>query len=1066
MSPHVPPPPETLLVHSHFVRAIVRSLLRSADGEDDVVQQAMLRAWQGGPRQPGLLRPWLSRISRNLAIDHLRAARRRERHLRSAGAPPPAPSADEVLQREEQRQRVIRAVLALPQPYRDTLLLRYWEERSNAAIARRLGEPAATIRSRLKRGLQMLRERLDRDYGGRAQWSFALLPLAGAGQAAGAGAGAAAGAATFSGTGALLMAQTKLVATAAVLVAAGVLIWALLRDGGAPAPGQPGEAPAGLAPASGALAAAPAGVTVPAPEPEAGHRVEIGAAAALTVRGRTLDKGVPLAAVPVTLQWFDGLDTAGEPDSEHEVESDAEGRFVWRGPVREALASLRARTPRARAIVWSEVAVVEPGQEEVTLELSVMPLDRVLSGRVHDTDGEPIEEARLTVNGWPETATVTGSDGRYEIFVPSRGYPLLVGSDRHRARLLQSYMPDDAVRYELDIELEPGASFRGRVVDRTSAPVAGARVRASGVVMDDAVTDAEGTFRIGGVAPGSRHELSATLAGFRPGKVMATPDGEDVEIVLLPGLALPLRVIGPDGRPVVAARVRVVLRMGGGWLPRGLTGTDGRLRLEDLEPGAIDVIVDKPGFVRQRRRVDVGEAAAELVVPMRPGFPVAGRVVDGTGAPVHGASVYCRVGAGLDVSEVGTRDTSDVDGRFAIEDLPDSGFTLVVFHEDHRPAEIDGVVAGRSDIVVRLQSAPMVAGRVVDGATGRPVPKFTVQVAADHEVQALHMDPLVCDDADGVFRAQHPRMVAGAELFVEVRAEGYAPARIGSTARVDARPEDNVIALSAGTLVTGVLRDAKDGTPVAGALVVLEHGDPDADLHRFFARIVPLEQHAGRQRTGADGSFAFACVPAGENRLRIGHPDYPQATFGPFDVAAGTDRLEVQPVLSRGVAVRGRVTGLAGAAGLAVSAHRFPDPTVQAKVQPDHTFAFAGLGPGTYRLVLGDGSRHHRVDVEVADEDVEGIELLVRSGSGSVRVDVVGLDRGHAQVVGLPGADGRRGPAVGLRFEHAAFRVEGLPPGRYRVWVGAMGRAGSGAVEVDVGEGEVAVTVEYREGRR
>lgn len=72
------PAPEALLAHRSFVRGIVRSLLRGADGEDDVVQKVLLRAWQRPPESPGRLRVWLAKVARNLAIDHLRTRRRQQ----------------------------------------------------------------------------------------------------------------------------------------------------------------------------------------------------------------------------------------------------------------------------------------------------------------------------------------------------------------------------------------------------------------------------------------------------------------------------------------------------------------------------------------------------------------------------------------------------------------------------------------------------------------------------------------------------------------------------------------------------------------------------------------------------------------------------------------------------------------------------------------------------------------------------------------------------------------------------------------------------------------------------
>jgi DNA-directed RNA polymerase specialized sigma24 family protein len=71
--------PEALLAHRRFLRPIVRALLRGGDGEDDVVQEALVREWLAGPAAPRAPGSWLARVARNLSFDHLRAARRGER---------------------------------------------------------------------------------------------------------------------------------------------------------------------------------------------------------------------------------------------------------------------------------------------------------------------------------------------------------------------------------------------------------------------------------------------------------------------------------------------------------------------------------------------------------------------------------------------------------------------------------------------------------------------------------------------------------------------------------------------------------------------------------------------------------------------------------------------------------------------------------------------------------------------------------------------------------------------------------------------------------------------------
>jgi RNA polymerase sigma factor (sigma-70 family) len=103
-----------------------------------------------------------------------------------APAAPEAP--DAFAERLEAEQRLTLALAGLAEPFRSTLMLRYYEDLEPSEIAARLRLPGGTVRWRLMRGLALLRERLDESHGGdRRAWSLALVPLARLDGAAGLG---------------------------------------------------------------------------------------------------------------------------------------------------------------------------------------------------------------------------------------------------------------------------------------------------------------------------------------------------------------------------------------------------------------------------------------------------------------------------------------------------------------------------------------------------------------------------------------------------------------------------------------------------------------------------------------------------------------------------------------------------------------------------------------------------------------------------------------------------------------------------------------------------------------
>jgi Sigma-70, region 4 len=103
--------------------------------------------------------------------------RREVREKRSAQPDGAEISPAELAAMEETRRRVVAAVLALPEPQRGVILLRHWSGLSCAEIAARRDENESTVRNRLMRAHEKLREALDADFGDRASWRHALLPF-------------------------------------------------------------------------------------------------------------------------------------------------------------------------------------------------------------------------------------------------------------------------------------------------------------------------------------------------------------------------------------------------------------------------------------------------------------------------------------------------------------------------------------------------------------------------------------------------------------------------------------------------------------------------------------------------------------------------------------------------------------------------------------------------------------------------------------------------------------------------------------------------------------------------
>jgi hypothetical protein len=123
------------------------------------------------------------------------------------------------------QRKLVDAVEALEEPYRSTVVHRFFDDRKPAEIARLSGVPRKTVETRLRRATQLLRARLDSDFGGhRRSWCLALIPLVHLSVPAKAAAASIGGAVAI--TGVLAMSKKAvIVVISIVLVGAFVAGW-------------------------------------------------------------------------------------------------------------------------------------------------------------------------------------------------------------------------------------------------------------------------------------------------------------------------------------------------------------------------------------------------------------------------------------------------------------------------------------------------------------------------------------------------------------------------------------------------------------------------------------------------------------------------------------------------------------------------------------------------------------------------------------------------------------------------------------------------------------------------
>lgn len=169
---------EAALRDDRWIRGLAGGLIHGRSDADDALQETRLALMRSAPPRLADPRPWLARVALNFLRKRRREeVRRKQREHRAARPERLVSSPQEAMERVELRHQVLEAVLALEEPYRSTLVLRFFEEMSLKDIAGSEGVPVSTVKTRLSRALGILRRRLEALYGGDGAWAVLLLPF-------------------------------------------------------------------------------------------------------------------------------------------------------------------------------------------------------------------------------------------------------------------------------------------------------------------------------------------------------------------------------------------------------------------------------------------------------------------------------------------------------------------------------------------------------------------------------------------------------------------------------------------------------------------------------------------------------------------------------------------------------------------------------------------------------------------------------------------------------------------------------------------------------------------------
>jgi RNA polymerase sigma-70 factor (ECF subfamily) len=151
-------------LYSDYAKALhgyVERFCADRTSADDIVQETFIRAWRHLPQLSAddrPIRPWLFRVARNLLIDASRAAQARP--VTVPGQTAEEAGTDSGLEEILDRQLVADALQHLSPAHQTVLVETFYRGGTTATVARELGIPHGTARSRLHYALDAMRKQL------------------------------------------------------------------------------------------------------------------------------------------------------------------------------------------------------------------------------------------------------------------------------------------------------------------------------------------------------------------------------------------------------------------------------------------------------------------------------------------------------------------------------------------------------------------------------------------------------------------------------------------------------------------------------------------------------------------------------------------------------------------------------------------------------------------------------------------------------------------------------------------------------------------------------------------